>query len=272
MKTNTYTIIFSILLFLVPSIVLGQDQISVPLSNPGQPGNLNLSIMLGTITVTGTDANEVVIRYKGNGAVSMRGQDAQTREAPEGMRRVSRPASGFEVTENNNSVSISGVMPINHIDFEIMVPRNFSLTLAAVNGRAIRVVNVNGDHEISHVNGDVELQGVSGSALVNTVNGSITADFNRVGSDKPLSFNNINGRIDVSIPAATRFTTRMRSEMGEIFTDFDFDERSQEGPRVQSGTGRHRVEVNNWVVADVNGGGPEYQFRTLRGDIYLRRK
>jgi DUF4097 and DUF4098 domain-containing protein YvlB len=196
--------------------------------------------------------------------------DSDSDENREGLRRISRPASGFEVNEHNNTITISGITPVRSVDFEILVPTRFSLTLGSVNGEYLTVENVHGDHEISHVNGDIELRDISGSAVVNTVNGNIIATFTRVTPDKPMSFGNINGRIDVTLPANTRFSTKMRSEMGEMFTDFEFNEQESGRTDERTRNGRFRIQMNNWVIADVNGGGPEYLFRTLRGNIYLR--
>jgi hypothetical protein len=66
----------------------------------------------------------------------------------------------------------------------------------------------------------------------------------------------------------------MRSDNGDIFTDFDV-QLQQAPPGAARGTrgnsGRYRVEVNRAILGTVNGGGPEIELRSFNGTIYLRK-
>jgi len=264
-KYILFTALFGLLL-IGTATAQDQDQIAVPLSNPGEPGSLKLGLVRGSISITGYEGSEVIIRYGGE-------EDEEEREVTQdGLRRISSNASGFEVKEDDNRVEIGGVSPMKDIYFDISVPRNFSLKLSSVHGDDMRVENVNGEMEISHVNGDVFLINVGGSAVVNTVHGDITATFNRVTEGKPMAFSNVNGDIDITLPAGARLTAKMKSEWGEVFTDFEMDIQRSEDERVNtSESGVYKVSVNNWINGTINGGGPEYLFKTLQGDIYIRR-
>lgn len=263
-----FTVTLFALCLLFASTTLAQDQVAIPLSNPGQPGKLELGIVRGSIQVTGYDGQEVIIRYGGD-------EDKEDREVTKsGLRRISNNAVGFEVKENNNTVKIGSVSPMRDIGFNISVPRNFSLKLSTVNGGDIEVENVSGELELSNVNGEITLTNVSGSAVANTVNGDITATFNRITPNKPMAFSNLNGDIDVTLPADAKLSTKMKSEWGDIFTDFDMQiDRADQG-NVNSSTesGTYKVSVNNWIYGKINGGGPEYLFKSMRGDIYIRKK
>jgi hypothetical protein len=245
-----------------------QEQITVPLSNPGQPGELSLSMIRGGIHVSGHDGREVVIRYDNDRVV--RPARAETRD---GLRRISGSSQGFEIQENNNNVEIGSVSPAGEINFEILVPRNFSLKLSIIHGDRFVVENVNGDLDINHVNGEVSLINIGGSALVNTVNGNISASFQNVTEDKPMAFSNVNGDIDVTLPASVKMTAKMKSEWGDVFTDFDMqmiqnDNTNQD----RSESGSFKISVNNWRFGEINGGGPTYMFKTLHGDIFIRKR
>lgn len=255
----------ALLLFLLVGTASAQDQIAIPLTNPEEPGHLKLSMVRGSISITGYDGSEVIIRYGG--------EEEEEREVTEGgLRRISANTSGFEVREDNNNVEIGGVSPMKDINFNISLPRNFSLKLSLVHGDDLTVENVDGEMEISHVNGDVSLLNVGGSAVVNTVNGDITATFNRVSPGQPMAFSNVNGEIDISLPAGAKLTAKMKSEWGEVFTDFDMDiQRSDKEQIDASDSGVFKVSVNNWIHGRINGGGPEYLFKSLRGDIYIRK-
>lgn len=270
MKTLKNTITTLGILILTASTLLAQEQLAVPLSNPGEPGTLHVSVVRGSITVTGYDGDEVLIDYAGE-------EQQESREVTrDGLRRISSNSLGFEVTEDDNVVQVSGVSPMKQVSFNISVPRSFGLKLSTVNGGGLNVENVTGEMELSNVNGKITLNNVGGSAVANTVNGDITATFNSVAGDKPMSFTNLNGDIDVTYPANVQMTAKMKSEWGDVFTDFDMDiNRTSENRMDQdsnSHDGAYRISINNWINGSINGGGPEYTFRSMRGDIYIRRQ
>ena len=66
---------------------------------------------------------------------------------------------------------------------------------------------------------------------------------------------------------------KLRSERGEIFTDFDLQLKSQSAATAEArrGSGPLRIDVNRDVVGTVNGGGPEIELRSFNGAIYLRK-
>lgn len=269
MNALKYIIPFLFSALLLPIHTQAQEQIAIPLTNPGEPGKLNIGIVRGSISVSGYDGQEVLINYAGEGD-----EDEEQEVTKNGLRRISNNSIGFEASEDDNEVEISGSSPMKDISFKISVPRNFSLELSTVNGGDIVVENVSGEMEISNVNGEVALRNVGGSALVNTVNGDIEASFDSVTPDKPMAFSNLNGDIDITLPAGTKMSAKMKSEWGEVFTDFDMDIRRTNDKKVKSDTenGTYKVSVNNWIYGNINGGGPEYLFKSMRGDIYIRKK
>lgn len=269
---KTLRLVFPPLLLILCLSVTGraQEQIVIPISNPDKPGTLNIGIARGSITVSGYNGKEVLIRYSDND-----GQDEQKKPANKnGLRRISGSGIGFEATENNNTVEVGGVSPMHHISFEISVPREFSLNISTVDGEAIKVENISGEMELSNVNGEIILNNVEGSAVANTVNGDIKATFDSVNPDKPMAFSNLNGNIDITLPASTEFIAKMKSEWGDVFTDFDMDINSANQNKVNTSadSDTYRVSVNNWINGAVNGGGPEFSFKSMRGDIYIRKR
>ncbi len=268
---KTIKILFFLLLtiFLGVSTSLAQEQVVIPLSNPEEPGTLKLGIVRGSISVSGTDAEQIIINYVSGDNDNNNGQN--TPQTKNGLRRISDKSIGFEVTESNNTVEIGGTSPMAAVNFSISVPRNFSLFLSTVNGGNVIVENINGEIEISNVNGNVILTNVSGSASVNTVNGDISASFNSINQDNPMAFSNVHGDIDITLPANVRFTANMKSEWGEIYTDFEMDINRSNRENIQANSDVYKVSINNSIIGNINGGGPEYLFKTLQGDIYIRK-
>ena len=246
------------------------DDIAVPLSNPGQPGKLQVGLIHGDIHIVGYDGQDVLISYDDDerDGRSNRRNNSNRR----GLRRIPNTSVGLEASERNNEVRISVSGVPKSIDLEIKVPRNFSLKVSTVNDGDITIENVNGEFEVSNVNGDVEMTNMGGSALVNTVNGDIDIDFTSIDEDAPMSFTTVNGDIDLAVPASAKFDVKMKTEWGEIFTDFEFEAvRNNQGPRTSRRSGQYKVTVDKWVTGAINGGGPEYLFKSLHGDLIIRK-
>ncbi|MGD8427393.1 MAG: DUF4097 family beta strand repeat-containing protein [Balneolaceae bacterium] len=268
MKVLKYIFPFIFSFLLIPALSKAQDQLAVPLSNPGQPGKLKIGIVRGSITVHGYDGKEVLISYKGD-----EDEDNGQKVTKNGLRRISNNSVGFEVSENDNEVEVSGTSPMKEVSFDITVPKNFDLHLSTVNGGELVVENVTGEMELSNVNGEITLRNVGGSGLVNTVNGDILATFKSVTPNKPMAFSNLNGDIDVTFPAKTAMKAKMKSEWGDVYTDFKMDIKRSDAEKVNTSEGgTYKVSVNNWIYGTINGGGPEYLFKSMRGDIYIRKE
>lgn len=248
----------------------GKEQLTVALSNPGKPGTLHLKLVGGSIRVEGSSGKDVVID------VSMRGGsrgDDRPDNAPAGMRRLSQ-VNGLDVTatEKDNHVYVKTQSHQTPVDFTIRVPRQFSLQIGTVNSGSISVQNVAGELEISNVNGSIKLEDVGGSAVANTVNGDITADFREVNSGAPMAFSNINGKIDLTLPAKTKAALKLKSDRGEIYTDFDMAVDSNTPKTTRSAqNGTYRVSQDSWTSGKINGGGAEFMLKTLNGNIYVRK-
>ncbi|HKK44437.1 MAG TPA: DUF4097 family beta strand repeat-containing protein [Balneolaceae bacterium] len=266
MKVLKYLLPIIITTILVPLQSKAQDQLAVPLSNPGKPGKLKVGIVRGSIKVHGYDGKQVLISYNSS-------EDEKQEVTKDGLHKISNNSVGFDVSEDHNEVEVDGASPMKDISFDISVPKNFDLHLSTVNGGELVVEDVTGEMDLSNVNGEITLNNVGGSALVNTVNGDIKATFTSVTPDKPMAFSNLNGDIDVTFPANTAMNTKMKSEWGDVYTDFDMSiKRTDTEKEHSSEDGTYKVSVNKWIYGTINGGGPEYLFKSMRGDIYIRKK
>ena len=81
--------------------------------------------------------------------------------------------------------------------------------------------------------------------------------------------------VDVTLPPAVRANVKLRSDHGDVFTDFDIQMTAAKEPPVgrdsrQSG-GRYRLEVDRSLYGTINGGGPEFELRSFNGNVFLRR-
>lgn len=250
------------------------ERIVVPFSNPDRPGTLRVSAPNAQITVVGYDGDEAIIEARGRLDQDEDDRDDRPSRAG-GLRRLAQPGLGLEVEEANNEMSVELHWGSNRedSDLHIRVPRTTALDLSTLNGGDIVVEGVRGDHEINNLNGEVTLRDIAGSVVVSALNGDIEVTFTQIHANMPMSFSSMNGDIDVTFPPGLRADLIMKTEQGEVYTDFEvtMDER----PRVQVDDDRddgvYRVEVNSALYGTVGGGGPEIRFKTFNGDIYIRR-
>lgn len=269
-------IAISIVLFTTCTVLAQEkfsEQVTIPLSKPGAPSRIELDHLNGDITVIGYSGNEVLITATAAGSSSLdwgcEDCDESKSTVPPGMKRVNANPMELRARETNNVVEIESDSWKRRMNIEIKAPNNCDLNLSTVHG-AISVTNVTGSMEISGVNGGISLENVSGSVVANSVNGDVKAIFKGLVEGQPMSFVTLNGDVDVTLPANTKATTKLRSERGEIYTDFDMAlERSK--TNVKKDNGEYEVSINSWVYGKINGGGPEFTFKNMNGSIIVRK-
>ena len=243
----------------------GADRVSVNLSDPARPALVKVSLVNGGITVKGYDGKEVVVEAR----------NRESARSDSTMKRIPVSGTGLSVEEENNEVRISTDSFRRAVDLSISVPIHTSLKLSAVNSGDIVVTGVDGELDVNDVNGSVTLNNVSGSAVAHALNGRLLATFSRVNPQKPMAFSSLNGDIDVTFPADLKANLSLKSDRGEIFSDFDVQVQASAPQQiVEDGRGhggKYLVKIDKAVHATINGGGPELQFTNFNGGIYIRK-
>jgi hypothetical protein len=259
---------------------LAQQRLAVPLSDPGRPATLDVSLFMGEITVTAYDGDEVVVVIddddRNNGRNNGRNDDRGDDEARqrEGLRRIPNTTLGLTLGENENTVSVKLDFSPRKAELNISVPRRTSVHASVVNGGDVVVTGVTGEHELSNVNGDVVATDISGAAVVGTTNGDVKVSFADVTPGKAMSFSSFNGDLDVTLPANLGADLRVNSGHGDLFTDFEVELTPQPAvvERGADAGGRYRVRMERGMRAVIGGGGPEITFRTFNGDVIIRKR
>src|SRR5579859_873774 len=244
------------------------DKISVNLSDPSRPAFVKVGMVNGSIIVKGYDGKQVFVEARN------RNQEREREATPGGLKRLNISTTGLSVEEENNEVRVSTESYARAIDVTISVPTHSSLKLSAVNDGEIVVTGVDGEMDVNNVNGPVALNNVSGSAVAHALNGKLTATFVHV-NQKPMAFSSLNGDIDVTLPADVKGNVSIKSDRGDVFSDFDVQlQTSQPQQVIEDGRkdgGKYRVRIDKTVHGTINGGGPEYQFTNFNGGIYIRK-
>lgn len=245
------------------------ERVTVPFSNPNGPRTVKANLINGGITVRGYSGREVIIEAHSRSGRTHREQPA----AAGGLKRIDVGGSGLNVEEDNNVVEISAGWS-RTVDLVIQVPAQTSLKLRGTNNGNIEVENVSGELDIQNLNGAVTLKNVSGAVVAHSLNGKVFVTMDQITAGKPMSFSTLNGDIDVTLPASTKASVKMKTDNGDIYTDFDILMAAASKPQVEDGgaKGKYRVRFDRATAGSINGGGPEFQFTTLNGRIYIRKK
>lgn len=245
----------------------GLDRIPVRLSDPSRPAHVKVSMVNGGITVKAYEGKEVI--------VEARARNRENSREEGGPKRLAISTTGLSVEEENNEVNINTESYMRPIDVTVSVPVHTSLKLRAVNDGDIVVTGVEGELDVDDVNGSVTLNNVSGSAVAHALNGHLHATFVRVDPQKAMAFSSLNGDIDVTFPADLKANVSIRSDRGDVFSDFDVQLKAAASqPEVEDSRGKggkYRVKIDKTVHGTINGGGPEMQFRNFQGAIYIRK-
>jgi len=286
------------------------QKLVVPLSNPGEKGSIEVNLINGSIHIVGYSGKEVIIEaseleeedlFKVDGAWTAPSTDGRRstgrtssssvwtvpdsddffgeeendniNRSTEGMKKIGSASFHLTAEEKNNKVVVESDSWQQGINLNIKVPIDFDLQLTTVNQGEITVDNISGRLELENVNGSISASNVSGAAILNAVNGGIKVDFKSINGDTPMSFTTLNGDIEVVMPASTKATMKMKTDMGEIFTDFDMEVKQQEAKVDKQGSqGKYKVEITKWILGEVNGGGPQFTFQSMMGSFYIRKK
>ena len=270
MKTTRIIGILAIAVFISTKALAqgaGKEQLTVPLSAPGKPFKLEAHLVDGSITVNGYEGKEVVVE------VLQAEKHHNEDHNGGGMRRInSGNNADIQAEEHNNEVVVSGTAG-KAINLLIKVPMTEgSFKFGTVNDGNVSGSNLNGEVEVSNVNGGIKLTNISGSVVANTVNGNVIVTFKSIDPKAAMAYSTLNGNVDVTFPASLKANVKLKSDRGDVFTDFDVAT-DMHKPEVSksNGKGMYSLKIEDWVYGKINGGGPQLLMKTTFGNLYIRK-
>jgi putative adhesin len=252
------------------------DRLTIPLDDPNRPASIDVNVVMGSITVKGTARRDVLVGSRSTSVPgALRGRP-QGEPPPPGLRRLTQNTP-FRVDTDQNRIRIDVHSPSQSVDLTIEVPLRTNLELETVMG-SISVEGVEGELEVESVNGMVTLTNVGGAVVAHTVNGKLVATITRVTPQQPMAFTSLNGSVDVTLPGTLKANLKLRSDQGDVYTDFDLQQLRQDASNPNPDTnidvgrrGRRRVVINTSIDGSINGGGADLEMRTFNGNVYVRK-
>jgi DUF4097 and DUF4098 domain-containing protein YvlB len=256
----------------LPAEAPGANHIVVPLADPSRPAEVRAHLLNGSITVKAYDGKEVIVDAKARED----GDEDEPEKKPEGnLHRIPVTSTGLSIEAEGNIVRVGTDSVRRTVDLTLTVPVHSSLSLKTVNNGNITVTGVDGELDVNDINGEVTLNHISGSVVAHALNGRVLVTFSHVNPEKPMAFSSLNGDIDVTFPPDLKATVSMRTDNGEVYSDFDIQlQTTTNQPTVEDNRGkggRYTVRVDKTVDGNINGGGQKIQFKNFNGNIYIRK-
>jgi len=268
MKTQWTRIALLFSLLATASVAPAQTEpqlINVPLSRPGEPVSLEISIVSAHIEVIGEDRQDAQFE------VSVI-EGSRKIITPSGTKNLSIGAYSVDIEERDNRISLDTDWRANSVRVVARIPRQADLKLETVNDGEIRVENISGSLNLQNTNGPITATGISGSVIAESVNDTISVNFDQVEGSGAMSFVSVNGDLILGLPEGTGAELHIDSAEGEITSDFEVDVVPSK-PVVTRDQKRGGVEVKveSVIVAKLGGGGTVFKLKTLNGDIDIRK-
>ena len=259
-------ILISVLLTMImPAAVYSQtEQLVIKIPPSSLPGLLTFENPKGSIKVTGYDGDILLV----SGSLRFSEPD---KPAENGMHRIEQNALDISAEVSSNKITLLCRTTGKTVDFDIKIPRRFSLKLKSLDNGNIEVFNIIGDIEIENANGDINLGNITGSAVLSSVYGKISALFKEVYPDAPMMLTSFEGDISLTLPESVNALLKIRSEKGEVLSDFDISPTGRK-PVVKDIENTKVYTLEDWVSGNINSGGPEYVIKSYNGNIYIKKK
>ena len=118
------------------------------------------------------------------------------------------------------------------------------------------------------------MKNVGGSVVANTINKDILVNFTEITPNTPMAFTTLNGKVDVTFPGSLKANVKLKTDMGDVFTDFDIDvdkSSSKINQSIDKENGLYKIKKDDWTYGKINGGGSEIMMKTMQGNIYIRK-
>ncbi|HVU25254.1 MAG TPA: DUF4097 family beta strand repeat-containing protein [Opitutus sp.] len=207
-------------------------------------GRIILENVNGRIEVRTWDKNQILI------------EGEKTAKSEDELKLI-----GLDIDLTDTSAGIKVHLPKRHglwgsniraaVNFRLTVPVTAALAKISSVNSSITVEGVRGPVHLDSVNGGIRATGLGAEARLNTVNGGIRAAFASIGSDQQLSFETVNGGIDISLPPDAGASIDASVVNGRIRCDFPVTIEGRIGRHLHGTIGDGRATIR---ASSVNGG------------------
>ncbi|MGD8782721.1 MAG: DUF4097 family beta strand repeat-containing protein [Ignavibacteria bacterium] len=146
------------------------------------------------------------------------------------------------------------------VHYKIKTPKNTRLEIDDFKSQ-ISISGITSGLELETYKGDAKVTGLKGALDLETYKGDVEIDFAEF--SKYCTAETYKGKITLNLPANSKFNIDADlGKRGDLTSDFDIDTQSRS----------NRKKDRDEVKGSVNGGGPEIEFETYKGDLIINKK
>lgn len=218
----------------------------------------------GSIKVIGYDGELIVVTG------TLRHPEPE-KKTTDGLRRIEQNTMDIRAEVNGQNVLLLCRSTGKTVDFDIKIPAEFSLKLKSLDNGNVEVLNIDGVIEVSNNNGNITLENIFGAAILSSAYGDISASFREVRTGAPMMFTSFEGNVFLTLPASVNVNLKMKSDKGEILSDFEILPGKRQ-PVVRQVDNTAVYSLEDWTTGSVNKGGPELVLQSYSGKIILKKK
>ena len=243
--------------------VKGQpEELIISLENPGQHGQLVFENPRGSISVEGYEGDYVLVE-----AIA-RNASEQRKVAPEGMILLQQKQIDLRAESKGNNIQLFSESETT-VDFEIKVPRDFSLKLSSLDRGEIYTARIDGEIEIENRGGGVSLDNIRGNCVVSTIYGNISTDIGMLKEDATIMLTSYEGSIEIFMSGSESADFMLKSNKGSLFSEHEIKIKDSE-VMVNEKYGGREYRIISWTSGTMNGGGGNVISSSYSGDIFIR--
>lgn len=151
--------------------------------------------------------------------------------------------------------------------FKLKVPKQAMIQAKTVNKGDVLVKNMDGPIDAGNVNGKIDIVNAKNVMRASTVNGDVTINFVEAPKEA-IDFHTVNGDFNFELPKNFNAKVFFDSMNGSLYTSFDYQSIS---PKVERSTEGGKFKIGTKSGVEIGSGGPELSFKSINGDVYLKR-
>lgn len=151
--------------------------------------------------------------------------------------------------------------------YKLKVPRNVGVNARTIDKGDVTIKDMDGIIAACNVNGNVEITNARDVREATTVSGDITINFLE-NPKESVDFNTVNGDFNFELPKNFSAKIYFDSMNGDLYSAFDYKKLS---PKVEKSNRNGKFKIGTKTGVEIGAGGPELSFRSINGNVYLKR-
>ena len=168
---------------------------------------------------------------------------------------------------NNININMEALGYDFKYQYTVKVPNTVTLDAHTINKGDVLVKDVDGPVKACNVNGSVEIENARQVIQASTVNGDLTINFLE-NPRKSVGFQTVNGDFNLTLPSDFAAKIFFDSMHGELYTAFDYQELR---PRIENSNEHGKFKIGSKTGIEIGKGGPQLSFKSVNGDVYLKK-